>query len=121
MCKDTCAAIHEFFNYGKMIGELKKTLISLIHKCKTPAKVADYMPISCCNVVYKGISKIITNRLKVVLNELMDSNQSAFIPGRQINDNILLAQEFMVGYNWGHKTRNCAFNIDIQKAYDTVS
>ena len=42
--------------------------------------VTDYRPIACCNVVYKVISKIITNRIKPALNYLVDVNQSAFIP-----------------------------------------
>lgn len=36
----------------------------------------------------------------MVLNRLVGENHSAFIPGRQISDNILLAREFMRGYNW---------------------
>lgn len=87
---------------------------------KNPLKVIDYRPISCCNVIYKIISKIITNRIKPVLNDLVDMNQSAFIPGRQISDNILLAQEFMRGYTWRSGVRKCTFKIDIMKAYDTV-
>lgn len=118
---DVCSAVKEFFTSGKLLGEFNTTMICLVPKIKSPARVTDYRPISCCNVVYKGISKVITNRLKGVLNELVDVNQSAFIPGRLISDNILLAQEFMMGYNRSHRTRNCAFKIDIQKAYDTVN
>lgn len=52
----------------------------------------------------------------------MDSNQGDFIGGRQISDNILLIQELMNGYNWKKKrVKRCAFKVDIQKAYDTVS
>ncbi|GJX65786.1 RNA-directed DNA polymerase, eukaryota, reverse transcriptase zinc-binding domain protein [Tanacetum coccineum] len=47
--------------------------------------------------------------------------QSAFIPGRQISDNILLAQEFMNGYNYKGGAQRCAFKVDIEKAYDTVN
>ncbi|GJY78592.1 RNA-directed DNA polymerase, eukaryota, reverse transcriptase zinc-binding domain protein [Tanacetum coccineum] len=119
--KDTCGAVKEFFINGKLLGEFNTTLISLIPKIKTPIKVSDYSPISCCNVVYKTISKVITNRLKMVLNDLVDVNQSAFIPGRQISDNILLTQEFIRGYGWNWGARRCEFKIDIQKAYDTVN
>ncbi|GJY83814.1 RNA-directed DNA polymerase, eukaryota, reverse transcriptase zinc-binding domain protein [Tanacetum coccineum] len=121
--KDTCAAVKEFFTSGKLLGELNTSIISLIPKVVVPKKVSDYRPISCCNVVYKTISKVITNRLKRVLNGLVGENQSAFIPGRQISDNILLTQEFMRGYNWNvwHGSSRCSFKIDIQKAYDTVS
>ncbi|GJU37562.1 RNA-directed DNA polymerase, eukaryota, reverse transcriptase zinc-binding domain protein [Tanacetum coccineum] len=52
--KDICAAIKEFFNSVKLLGELNTTLISLVHKTKSPARVIDYRPISCCNIVYKG-------------------------------------------------------------------
>ncbi|GJS71118.1 putative RNA-directed DNA polymerase, eukaryota, reverse transcriptase zinc-binding domain protein [Tanacetum coccineum] len=118
---DVCRAVKEFFNSGKMLGELNTTIISLVPKSKTPNKTSDYRPIACCGVVYKCISKVITNRIKKVLNELIDPNQGAFIEGRQISDNILLIQELMNGYTWKNKIRRCAFKVDIQKVYDTVS
>ncbi|GKC28174.1 protein LAZ1, partial [Tanacetum coccineum] len=119
--QDLCSAVKEFFAKGKLLSEFNTTLISLVLKVKSPARVIDYKPISCCNVVYKVISKVITNRLKLVLNDLVDVNQSAFIPGRQSSDNILLAQEFMRNYGGGNITRNYAFKVDILKAYDTVN
>ncbi|GJY90171.1 zf-CCHC domain-containing protein [Tanacetum coccineum] len=97
---DVCDGVKEFFVSGRILGELNSTLISLVPKVSSPAKITDYRPISCCNVVYKTISKVITNRIKLVLGDLVDLNQSAFIPNRLISDNILLAQEFMKGYNW---------------------
>ncbi|GJQ98465.1 RNA-directed DNA polymerase, eukaryota, reverse transcriptase zinc-binding domain protein [Tanacetum coccineum] len=119
--KDFCLAVKEFFPSAKMLGELNATLISLIPKCKIPLKVTDYRPIACCNVVYKCISKVITNRIKVVLKDLIDENQSAFIEGRQISDNIMVAQELMCGYSKNKKIARCTFKVDIQKAHDTVS
>nr|GEU50954.1 reverse transcriptase zinc-binding domain-containing protein [Tanacetum cinerariifolium] len=44
-------------------------------------------------VILGDCCKVITNRIKVVLNGIIDANQSAFIEGRQIYDNIMLAQE----------------------------
>ncbi|GJY31531.1 RNA-directed DNA polymerase, eukaryota, reverse transcriptase zinc-binding domain protein [Tanacetum coccineum] len=67
------------------------------------------------------ISKILTNRIKVALSQIVDENQSAFVPGRAITDNILLTQELLKGYNCINGPKRCAFKIDIQKAYDTVS
>ncbi|GJW90404.1 RNA-directed DNA polymerase, eukaryota, reverse transcriptase zinc-binding domain protein [Tanacetum coccineum] len=58
---------------------------------------------------------------KPVLSMLVSSNQSAFIPGRSIQDNILLTQEVMKGYNRKGGPKRVAFKIDLQKAYDTVS
>ncbi|GJX09286.1 RNA-directed DNA polymerase, eukaryota, reverse transcriptase zinc-binding domain protein [Tanacetum coccineum] len=67
------------------------------------------------------ISKILTNRIKVALSQIVDENQSAFVPGRAITDNILLTQELLKGYNCINGPKRCAYKIDIQKAYDTVS
>ncbi|KAJ9546283.1 hypothetical protein OSB04_018826 [Centaurea solstitialis] len=66
-------------------------------------------------------SKVLVGRIKDVLDLLVDSNQSAFIPNRQIGDNVLLAQELMRGYHRQRGSRRCAFKIDIQKAYDTMN
>ncbi|GJV15630.1 putative RNA-directed DNA polymerase [Tanacetum coccineum] len=113
-------AIREFFINGKLLKELNHTIIALIPKVKTPSKVNDYRPISCCNVLFKCISKVIANRMKNCLSSLISSNQSAFVPGRSIADNILLTQELMHNYHLDRGEPRCAFKVDIQKAYDTV-
>ncbi|GKE32362.1 hypothetical protein Tco_1451684, partial [Tanacetum coccineum] len=55
-------------------------------------------PIACCNVIYKVISKILTNRIKEGFHKLVNLNQSAFIPRRLIWDNLLITQELLKGY-----------------------
>ncbi|KAL0285169.1 UNVERIFIED_CONTAM: hypothetical protein Scaly_2826300, partial [Sesamum calycinum] len=77
-------------------------------------------PIACCNVLYKSITKIIVKRLQQVLPLMIDYSQNAFVPGRSITDNILLAQELMVGYNHKRLPSRCMIKVDIQKAYDSV-
>ncbi|GJU87422.1 RNA-directed DNA polymerase, eukaryota, reverse transcriptase zinc-binding domain protein [Tanacetum coccineum] len=119
--EELCSAIKEFFRTGILLGEINATLISLVPKSLTPQKVSDFRPIACCNVVYKCISKILTNRIKSALNQIMDENQSAFVPGIAITDNILLTQELLKGYNFINGPKRCSFKIDIQKAYDTVN
>nr|GEV65702.1 probable LRR receptor-like serine/threonine-protein kinase At1g34110 [Tanacetum cinerariifolium] len=106
---------------GKMLGELNDTLVTLIPKIQTPNKVTDFIPIAYCNVLYKCTSKVLTNRIKASLRNLVSRNQSAFIPVRHIQDNILLTQEIMRGYNMKVGPKRVAFKIDIQKAYDTVN
>ncbi|GKC80929.1 hypothetical protein Tco_1136646, partial [Tanacetum coccineum] len=100
--------------------ELNHTIIALIPKVNAPARVNNYRPISCCNVLFKCISKIIANRLKDSLKRLVSPNQSAFVPGGGISENILLTQEIMHNYHLDGGTPRYAFKVDIQKAYDTV-
>ncbi|GJS26095.1 hypothetical protein Tco_0486715 [Tanacetum coccineum] len=57
---------------------------------------------------------------KESLKGLISPNQSAFVPGRRISDNILLTQELMHNYHLDRGPSRCAFKVDIQKAYDTV-
>ncbi|GKE30115.1 RNA-directed DNA polymerase, eukaryota, reverse transcriptase zinc-binding domain protein, partial [Tanacetum coccineum] len=105
--KEVCEVVKEFFRNGKMLGEVNATLITLVPKSKTPLKVFNYRLIACCNVLYKIISKILTNRIKNALGSLVNPSQRAFIPGRQITNNILLTQELLRGedgkfrYHWG--------------------
>nr|GEV47910.1 hypothetical protein [Tanacetum cinerariifolium] len=61
---DVCLAVKEFFQTGKLLKEMKATIISLIPKLDTPNKVSDFRPIACFNVLYKCISKVLTNKIK---------------------------------------------------------
>ncbi|GJZ58952.1 putative RNA-directed DNA polymerase, eukaryota, reverse transcriptase zinc-binding domain protein [Tanacetum coccineum] len=118
---DVCNAVQDFFLNGKLLKEVKHTIIALLPKVSTPSRVNDYRLSSCCNVIYKCISKIITNRIKDGLDDIVSENQLAFVPGWSILDNILLTQELMHTYHLNKGQPCCAIKIDIQKAYDTVS
>nr|GFB27352.1 hypothetical protein [Tanacetum cinerariifolium] len=120
IAKEFCKAVREFFTSGKLLKKVNATVIFLVPKISTPRRVSDFRPIACCNVVYKCISKIMVNRIKGCLSYLVDQNQSAFIPSRQISDNVLLSQELLRGYHRKRGYARCAFKIDIQKAYDSV-
>nr|GFA95927.1 RNA-directed DNA polymerase, eukaryota, reverse transcriptase zinc-binding domain protein [Tanacetum cinerariifolium] len=77
---DVCNPVKEFFSFGKLLGELNTTIISLIPKISTPLMVNDFRPTAYCNVLYKCISEVITEKIKGCLDKLINMNQSAFIP-----------------------------------------
>ncbi|KAL0292601.1 UNVERIFIED_CONTAM: hypothetical protein Sradi_6983500 [Sesamum radiatum] len=103
-----------------MLKQVNTTLLVLIPKVQLPSSVSDFRPIACCNVIYKAIAKILVRRMQQVLHLLIDSSQNAFVPGRSIADNVLLAQELLSGYNVSKMPLRCTIKVDIQKAYDSV-
>jgi hypothetical protein len=107
---------------GPMPEGWNDTIISLIPKVDRPEKVTDLRPISLCNVIYKVVSKVLSNRLRQVLPEIITPNQSSFVPGRLISDNILIAYElthYLLNKREG-KQRFAAIKLDMSKAYDRV-
>lgn len=90
---DITREVKNFLRGGAMPNVWNDTAVVLIPKVQNPERLKDLRPISLCTVVYKIISKILSNRLKGILNEIISPNQSAFVPGRLITDNILLAYE----------------------------
>lgn len=115
-----CNAILYFFNTSVMYPEINSTSIALIPKVPTPVSMKDFRPISLCSIAYKCIAKIIANRMKLVMPNLINMSQSAFIPGHNISDNVLMAQELFRGYTRETGSPKCALKIDLHKAFDSI-
>ena len=98
------------------------TNIALIPKKKNPTSVTEFWPISFCNVAYKLISKVLANRLKKILPQIISPVQSAFLPGRLITDNVLAAYKTLHTMHTRMKGKKgfIAVKLDMSKAYDKV-
>ena len=119
--QDLIEAVTSFFTRGHILTEINHTFITLIPKSDKAAKVSQFRPISLCNTIYKIISKILATRLKPLLHKIISPWQSAFVPGRVIQDNSIIAYEVL------HTMKNkrgsgglMALKIDTEKAFDTI-
>lgn len=92
-------AVKDFFTTCNLPMMITTTTITLIPKVPALLRVKDYMPIACCTTLYKIISKVITIRIKIVLDGLNGHSQLTFIEGRCIIDNILFSHEPFKDYS----------------------
>lgn len=119
--EDVLAVVMEFFNRGQLLWELNHTIITLIPKKSHELMVTNYWPIACTNVIYKTITKILSNRISPLLKNIINLAQVAFIKGQNLTDNFLLAQELIRYYKRKRMSPRCMIKIDLQKAYDSIS
>jgi hypothetical protein len=115
-------AVKLFFVTGHIPEGVNDTAIILIPKNEQPETLKDFRPISLCTVIYKVIAKCMVNRLRPLLDEIVSMNQSAFIPGRPITDNALVAFECLhfIEQNTNVDKNFCAYKLDLSKACDRV-
>lgn len=115
------AFVHGVFETGHIPEHLNHSLICLIPKIQHPETISQFRPICLSNVIIKVVSKIIANRLKPLMNELVGDSQASFVPGRQSSDNIVIARELLhsLRSKTGSKGAMIA-KIDLEKAYDHV-
>ncbi|KAK9740863.1 hypothetical protein RND81_03G066500 [Saponaria officinalis] len=118
---DFIVAVQEFFHKNAMPRAANSTLIALIPKYDAPKSVSDFRPISCCTVFYKTVSKILANRMKLVLGDIIGPEQAAFIEGHDLFDNSMLAHELAAKYKRSLPTPRCILKVDIKKAFDSVN
>lgn len=114
--------VQHFFTTGEFSTDLNHTNLVLIPKITNPITMKDLRPIALCNVMYKIISKILSLRLKTVLNDVISEHQSGFIPGRHITDNVFLANEVFHSLKTRKRVSEdyMAVKTDVSKAYDRI-
>ena len=113
--------VFEAFQTSSIPDYLNQTLLVLIPKCQGPKSINHFRPISLCNTSYKIISKLIVQRLRPFLDQIISPFQSAFVLGRRGMDNMIIVQELIhtLSLKKG-KSGFMAIKIDLEKAYDRL-
>lgn len=68
-------------------------------------------PISCVNLIYKLVTKILADRLGKVSSEIISPSQTAFLEGKLISDNTLLADEMLYGFGRRGPSKGVAYSL----------
>jgi hypothetical protein len=114
--------VDEVWHNPSQIADVNHTDICLIPKVSNPEYVKQFRPISPCNTIYKIVSKIIVERLKVCLPSIISPYQTGFVPGRNIHENIIVAKEMAhTMHRMKGKKGAFAIKVDLAKAYDKIS
>ncbi|RVW71546.1 Transposon TX1 uncharacterized 149 kDa protein [Vitis vinifera] len=117
--EDLVRVFAEFHNSGIINQNTNASFIVLLPKKSQSKKISDFRPISLITCLYKIIAKVLSGRLRGVLQETIHSTQGAFVQGRQILDAVLIANE-IVDEKKRSGEEGVVFKIDFEKAYDHV-
>lgn len=113
-----------YFDYFYRGGELSKVVSSsflvVVPKSSNPLGLDDYRPIYLVGWMHKVITKLLAGRLKRVLNSIIYHCQIVFVPGRQLFDGVLVANE-VVDYARKEGSSCLLFKVNFKKVYDKVS
>eukprot|EP00253_Pinus_taeda_P028919 PITA_28919 len=118
--KDIVRVVEDSRLNRTILKALNTSFIALIPKQNNAQTPERYRPIALCNVVYKIISKVAANRLKPLLPTLVLGEQSGYMEGRKILDNIIQAHEVVHSLTSKRKV-GMIMQLDIAKAYDEVN
>ena len=114
----------ELYNYVLQTGYLctsqRRAIINILPKNKDTKYIWNYRPISLLCVDYKILAKLLSERIKKVLNKIIHSKQFCAVPGRTINQCNMELRD-IIYYANQENLEMAIMNLDWYKAFDTVS
>jgi hypothetical protein len=114
------AMFREFHSGNLPLFNLNFGTITLIPKQKEVKQVQQYKPICMLNVSFKIFTKVLANRLTTVADKVVRQSQTAFMPGRNILEGVVILHETI--HEMHKKKKNgVILKLDFEKAYDKVN
>ncbi|XP_019224148.1 PREDICTED: uncharacterized protein LOC109205848 [Nicotiana attenuata] len=110
-----------FFRGNPMPRYMTNACLVLLPKVEFPKSLTEFRSISLSNFINKIFSKVIYSRLGPILPKIISTSQSGFVKGRNISENIILAQKIEHGIKKPTVWSNVVIKLDMAKAYDRVS
>jgi hypothetical protein len=118
--KDDLMALFNQFSIGDLpLYKLNFGVITLLPKKEDVVQIQQYRPICLLNVCFKIFTKAGTNRITGIAPRVIRPTQSAFMPGRNILEGVVILHETIHELHT-KKLDGVLFKIDFEKAYDKV-
>ena len=117
---EAMTVFRDFFVTNKFVKSLNFTFLVMVPKKEGVDDFKDFRPISLVGSLYKLVAKVLANRLKKEMGNVVNKAQNAFMEGRQILDASLIANEVIYSMV-RRKEKGILCKLDVEKAYDKLN
>lgn len=116
---DIFTIFEDFWGHELDLSEVNKANIVMIPKKVMATNMGDFWPISIINIVPKLLTKVLSNRLRLMLPQLVSFYQTAFTRDRHIADNFMATREILQHVS-AVKEKAIFAKVDFPKAFDSI-
>ncbi|KAK1609393.1 hypothetical protein QYE76_033066 [Lolium multiflorum] len=120
VCSDVVAVFSSFYEGTIDLTRINRAFLVLLPKTDAANTPTLFRPISLQNCIMKAITKVLTTRLQATIHSLVDADQTGFLSGRRISENIVYTADILHCLHL-RKAPTLVFKIDFRKAFDFVN
>ncbi|CAI5935416.1 unnamed protein product [Closterium sp. NIES-65] len=114
------AMVKDFEKSATLPVEIKEAVTILLHKKGERDQLNNYRPITLLNFSYNVLARVIADRMKAVLHQVISPEQCGFLPGKRLSDAVALVADMIDAAKNGNEDWFLLL-VDFQKAFDSVS